>query len=137
MPFSVEAERDYIASLSVRDLLHVAVCQPDMTIVGFQGLSPLPSHSSAFAHVGVIGTFVDLMHRRQGIARQLFTATFAAARGMGYEKIFTYVRADNPDALATYLNQGFRVVGTAKHHAKLNGQSIDEVMIEKLLEGEG
>src|SRR5262245_7153998 len=93
-PFSVEPERDYFANLQSRDLLYVAVRRPDLTIVGFQGLSPLPSYSLAFAHVGVMGTFVDLAHRRQGIARRLFATTFVAARGLGYEKIFTFVRAD-------------------------------------------
>ena len=34
-------------------------------------------------------------------------------------------------ALQTYLNQGFRVVGTAERHAKIDGKYIDEVLIER------
>jgi ribosomal protein S18 acetylase RimI-like enzyme len=81
----------------------------------------------------VIGTYVDLDCRRQGIASRLFDHTFAAARGKGYEKLFAFVRADNPAALATYLRQGFVVIGTAQRHAKIDGRYIDEVMIERAL----
>lgn len=44
------------------------------------------------------------------------------------------MRADNAAALAAYLKQGFRIVGTAFRHAKINGHYVDEILIEKLLE---
>lgn len=83
--------------------------------------------------MGVLGTYVDLAFRRQGVATCLFAATFEAARRKGYEKIFTFVRADNEAGLAVYLKQGFSVVGTAQRHAKVDGAYIDEVMIERFL----
>ena len=39
----------------------------------------------------------------------------------------------NPAALACYLDQGFRIVGTAEGQAKLNGKYVDEVIIERFL----
>jgi len=51
----------------------------------------------------------------------------------GYEKIFAYVRGDNPSALATYQKHGFEIIGTAKKHAKIDGKYIDEILIEKFL----
>jgi ribosomal protein S18 acetylase RimI-like enzyme len=81
----------------------------------------------------VIGTYVSLERRRQGIARALFRATFERAVAKGYEKLFTFVRADNPAALQTYVGQGFRVVGTAARHAKVRGTYVDEIMIERFL----
>jgi len=83
--------------------------------------------------VGVIGTYVDLSLRRQGVAARLFESTFRAASLKGYEKIFTYVRGDNPAALATYLKQGFQIVGRATKQARIKGGYIDEIMIEKFL----
>ncbi len=83
--------------------------------------------------MATVGTYVDVGERRQGIASRLFAATFEAAVGLGYEKIFTYVRGDNPGALKTYLSQGFEVVGTARQQAKVNGRYVDEIIIEKLL----
>src|SRR4026209_887852 len=67
-PFTVEAERAYIAGLAPRDIFHVAVGHADNTIVGFQSMSPFATYTHAVDHVGVIGTYVDLGSRRQGIA---------------------------------------------------------------------
>src|SRR5262249_51383648 len=71
-PFSVEAEHSYIAGLTRRDIFHVAVRGTDQAIVGFQSMSPFATYTHAFDHVGVIGTYVDLGNRRQGIASSSF-----------------------------------------------------------------
>ena len=132
-PYTVEEERDYIAAFPERGVFHVAVRLVDGRVVGLQSVEPFTTGTHAFDHVGVMGTYVDLACHRQGIARRLFAATFEAARRKGYEKIFTYVRADNDAGLATYLGQGFEVVGTARRHAKIRGRYVDEIMIERFL----
>jgi L-amino acid N-acyltransferase YncA len=132
-PFTVEQERAFIERFPRRGVFHVAVSQPDGTVVGFQDVEPFASYTHAFDHVGVIGTYVDLDRRRQGIASCLFDRTLSAARVKGYEKLFSFVRADNPAALATYVRQGFVVIGTAKRHARIDGRYVDEVMIERAL----
>jgi len=132
-PFTVEAEREYINSFPARGIFHVAVRQTDQRIVGFQSMEQFATYTRAFDHVGVVGTYVDLAERRQGIAGQLFAATFEVARQKGYEKIFTFIRADNPAAVATYQRHGFQIIGTARRQAKINGNYVDELMIEKFL----
>jgi L-amino acid N-acyltransferase YncA len=132
-PFSIEGERSYIEGLTSRDIFHVAVRTSDDAIVGFQSMSPFATYTHAFDHVGVIGTYVELGHRRQGIAKSLFPATFEAARRKGYEKIFTYILADNPAALAAYQKHGFRIVGRAERHAKLHGRYADVIIVERWL----
>ena len=76
---------------------------------------------------------MDLSLRRQGIGKQLSQVGFAEAREMGYEKVFTYVRADNHGALNFYRGLGFRVVGTAKRHGKFSGRYVDSVFLERFL----
>ena len=132
-PFTIEAERDYIANFPARGIFHVAIRQDAQKIVGFQSMGPFATYTHAFDHVGVVGTYVDLAERGQGIAGQLFAATFEAARQKGYEKIFTFIRADNLAALATYQRQGFQLLGTAQRQAKINGIYVDELMVEKFL----
>ena len=132
-PFTAEAERSYLARLPDRGIFHVAVRSADGKIVGFQSMEPFSTYTNAFDHVGVLGTYVDLACRRQGVARSLFRATFEAAQRKGFEKILTYIRADNPSALATYSNQGFRIVGTALRQARIRGKYIDEIIVERLL----
>jgi L-amino acid N-acyltransferase YncA len=132
-PFTIEVEREFIRTFPERGTFLVAVDAALERIVGFQNVSPFADFTHAFDHVGVIGTYVDLELRRHGIATQLFAATYEAARQKGYEKYFSYVRADNEAALQTYLRQGFRIVGKAERQAKIDGKYIDEVIIEKLL----
>jgi L-amino acid N-acyltransferase YncA len=132
-PFSVEAERSYLEGLTSRDIFHVAVRTSDGVIVGFQSMSPFATYTHALDHVGIIGTYVDLGNRRQGIARALFPVTFDAARRKGYSKIFTYILADNPVALATYQAHEFRVVGKAERHVNLHGRYVDVIIVERFL----
>ena len=68
--------------------------------------------------------------RRSGVGRALAAASFAAARAAGYEKVFTDLRADNLGSLCYHLSLGFRVVGSARRHARLRGHDIDVVFIE-------
>ena len=136
-PFTLEEEREFIRTFPDRGVFLVAVDTTLKRIVGFQNVSPFGSFTHAFDHVGVVGTYVDLQLRRGGIATRLFEATFDAARRKGYEKFFTYVRADNEAALHAYLSQGFRIVGTAERQTKIDGQYIDEIVIEKLLGASG
>lgn len=133
-PFSIEAERAYIETFPGRGVFLVATSEPDQQVVGFQSMEPFASYTHAFDHVGVLGTYVDLDCRRQGIATRLFHATFEAARRKAYRKIFTYIRADNPAALATYVNHGFTVIGTARDHAWIDGRYLDEIIVERMLE---
>ena len=132
-PFTPEFEREYILNLSDRAIFHIAENQADGQIIGWQSLDAFAAYTHAFDHVGVIGTYVSLAHHRQGIGAQLALATFATAREKGYEKIFSYVRADSPQSLTFYLKLGFRIVGTAQRQAKVNSTYLDEIIIEKFL----
>jgi L-amino acid N-acyltransferase YncA len=131
-PFTVEAERAFIERFPPRGIFHVGEDESGR-LVGFQDVSPFADYTRAFDHVGVIGTFVDLALRRQGIAGRLFRATFDAARAKGYEKFFTFIRADNPAALATYQRQGFEVIGTARRQARTKFGYVDEILVEAFL----
>lgn len=132
-PLSVELEREYIASFPNRGVFHVAERPQDHTILGLQSIEPFATYTHAFDHVGVIGTFVDLSHRREGIGSRLFETTSEAARRERYEKLFTHIRADNLASLAFHRKLGFRVVGTAQRQAKIGKRYIDEVIIERPL----
>ena len=132
-PFSLEAEREFISAFPEAGIFHVAVDKDEQHIAGFQTIEPFASYTRFFDHVGVIGTYVDLNALRQGVASSLFHATFAAMRQKGYEKVFAYVRGDNPTALSAYQKHGFSVVGTAKKHAKINERYVDEIIIERFL----
>jgi L-amino acid N-acyltransferase YncA len=135
-PFCVEDERAYIESLPPRSFIHVAE-SPDVGIVGFQTVHPWSDFvTTAHDHVATMGTYVDAGHRRQGVGGTLARASFAAAFALGYEKIFTDLRADNLPSLAYHLSLGFTVVGTARRHARTAAGDVDVLFIERFLEEE-
>ena len=131
-PFTVEAEREFIASFPRRGVFLVAEDSRDHKAVGFQTLEPFATYTHAFDHVAIIATFVDLSLRRRGVGSRLAKATLEKAKRKAYEKLFTYVRRDNPGALEFYTKLGFRIVGTAHRQAKCGGSYVDEIIIEKL-----
>ncbi|EGU36369.1 acetyltransferase [Vibrio sp. N418] len=131
--FSVDEEKEFIAQFPEKGVFTVAVNAENSEVVGFQNVEPFASYTKAFAHVGIIGTFVGGTSQGQGVSKKLFESTFEVAKQKGYEKLFAYVRSDNERALAAYLKQGFEVVGTAKKHAKVGGVYVDEILIEKFL----
>ena len=132
-PLTVEDEREFIRNFPRSGVFHVAEDSRDHRAVGFQTLEPFATYTHAFDHVAVIATFVDLACRRRGVGGRLSEVTFESARGKGYEKMFTFVRADNPEALRFYLKLGFRVVGTAQRQARIGSNYVDEIIIEKFL----
>jgi L-amino acid N-acyltransferase YncA len=133
-PFTEAEERAYIEALPERSSLHVAEAAGD--ILGFQTVIPWNTFTTReFDHVATMGTYVDERHRRRGVGAALAAATFTAAAQMGYEKIFTDLRADNLDSLGYHVALGFTIVGTARRHARVAGRDIDVIFIERFLEG--
>lgn len=130
-PLTVESHQAYIQTFPEHGVYHVALA--DEQVVGLQTVEPVAHYTTAFDHVGEMGTFVALDLRGRGIAKTLFAATFARAKTKGYEKLIAQVRSDNPVALKTYQAQGFTIIGTAKRHAKIGEHYIDEIFIEKFL----
>jgi L-amino acid N-acyltransferase YncA len=131
-PVTEKTQREFIETLPPRSLLHVAV-EPPGRIVGLQEVLPFCAGTASFDHVGVIGSFVALDRHRRGIGARLFAVTFDAARALGYEKLFAFVRADNEAGLRAYTGQGFRKIGTAAKHCKVDGRYVDEIVIERFL----
>jgi RimJ/RimL family protein N-acetyltransferase len=131
---SDDDERAYIAGLPERAFVHVAeLAGPG--VVGAQGVVPAADFTTRqLDHVASMGTWVDARYRRRGVGRALAGASFAAARALGYEKIFTDIRADNVDSLAFHLELGFRLAGTATRHAKVGTTYHDVWLVERFLE---
>jgi len=132
-PLTEQTQRQFLSDLPERGIFIVAENREDQRLAGFQSLEPFAAYTHAFDHVAVIGTCVDLSLRRRGVGKQLSQVGFAKAREMGYEKLFTYVRADNHGGLNFYGGLGFRVVGTAKRHGKFSGKYVDSVFLERFL----
>ncbi len=134
-PFTVAEERAYIEALPERSFIHVAGTAGS-GVIGFQTVIPWNTFATReFDHVATMGTYVDARQRRRGVGAALAAASFAAALALGYEKVFTDLRADNLDSLGYHLALGFNIVGVARRHARVAGRDIDVIFIERFLKG--
>lgn len=130
---TTDDQRRFIEEFPSRGVFHVAELISSGEVVGMQNVEPFANYTGAFDHVGIIATYVDTPHRHSGVGVRMAETTFAAAREKGFEKLFSYVRADNSDALGFYRKIGFRVVGTAERQARIGDSYVDEVVIERQL----
>jgi len=87
-------------------------------------------------HKGWIwGMFVYPEHRGKGIGKALFAACIEKASLLeGLEKIMLSVTNSAPAALALYQHFGFQAYGTERNAMRWEGQYVDEIFMEKLLE---
>lgn len=132
-PVTADFEREFIKNFPERGLFYTALDEHSKKIIGFQNIEPFAAYTSAFDHVGIIATYVNLSYRRQGVGQHLSEVVFENAGAKGYEKLFTYIRADNAGALAFYSKLGFRIVGTAQKQARIGQKYVDEIIVEKFL----
>jgi ribosomal-protein-alanine N-acetyltransferase len=127
--WTVEQEALYLASLSPREALHVAVYAAQ-GIVGFQSLDLWSQLLSSMAHVGQVGTFLLPEWRGLGVGHQLWSATIAFARGAGYRKLAIQLRASNSVAQTFYRHLGFQECGRLTRQVMIDGVEDDEVLME-------
>jgi RimJ/RimL family protein N-acetyltransferase len=130
--WSVEHERQYLASLSSREAVHVAV-NGDGRVIGLQVLDRWSVVLDSMAHVGQLGTFLLPAWRGQGIGRALWTATSAFARDARYQKLVIQVRAANTSAQAFYHRLGFADCGRLSRQVTIDGRQDDEILMELFL----
>ena len=127
--WTIEEEARYLASLSSREALHVAV-DPAQGIVGFQSLDRWSPLLDSMAHVGQVGTFLLPAWRGRSVGRQLWNTTRSFARDSGYRKLIIQVRGSNTAAQAFYRHLGFQECGRFARQVIIDGIEDDELLME-------
>ncbi len=129
--FTEEYERDFIINFPKTGIFHIAEKYGE--IVGMQNLERFSPYTNYSNHVGILGTYVDLNKRRQGIGKLLSVQIFQKAKLKGYKKFLIYIREDNPNSIRFYEDLGFSMIGTSRKHLKIDDKYINEVFFEKFL----
>lgn len=107
-----------------RSAWHVAE-ETNGEVVGFQWIEPadyLPDDAAEIA------TFARIGKTGLGIGSQLFTATKAAARRLGYSWINANIRADNVGGLAYYQSRGFETYSRKAGVRIAPDQVVDKIL---------
>jgi len=128
---SADEERGFIESLGDREAIFVAFV--DGRIVGIQSLTKFAEWSDSMGHVGNILTLVLKEFRGKGIGKRLSEKTLEFARENGYQKISTYIIADNEMAIKFYESLGFEVVAKWKDQVKIGSEFHDDLIVELFL----
>ena len=108
MPFSVEAEAEFISSMenSIDNIMLLAKC--DDKIVGCASLNRLPRRMK---HRGDFAISVAKEYWNKGIGSQLLNNIIAFAKENNFEIIDLQVRSDNKRAIHLYEKYGFKKIG--------------------------
>lgn len=112
--------------------LPVLVAECDGAVVGFARIRPY-SDRAVYAGVGEHGVYVASAARRLGAGRALLDALAEAAAAVGLHKLTSRIFATNAASIALHRAAGFRVVGTQRRHARLDGTWRDAVLVERLI----
>ena len=132
-PVTVDQERDFIRTFPARGIFLAAVDTSSNRIAGFQNVSPF---AGLHACLRSRRCHRHLRRSRTEAARHRHTALRGDIRSRATEGLreVLHLRARRQrGGTANLSRQGFRIVGIAERHAKIDGRYIDEIVIEKWL----
>ena len=121
MPFSVEAEAEFISSMenSIDNIMLLA--KSDDKIVGCASLNRLPRRMK---HRGDFAISVAKEYWNKGIGSQLLNNIIAFAKENNFEIIDLQVRSDNKSAIHLYEKYGFKKIGEHPAFFKIDDENI-------------
>ena len=122
LPFSIEAEEAFLASLEMSRDGIMLVAKADGKIVGNASLSRMPRRMS---HRGELGVSVLKEFWNRGIGGQMIERLVSFARENAFDIIELQVRSDNFAAIHLYKKFGFKKLATYPGFFKIEGQYID------------
>ena len=121
MPFSVEAEAEFICSMenSTDNIMLLAKC--NNKIVGCASLNRLPRRMK---HRGDFAISVAKDYWNKGIGSKLLENIIAFARENSFEIVDLQVRSGNKSAIHLYEKYGFKKIGEHPAFFRINDGNI-------------
>jgi L-amino acid N-acyltransferase YncA len=130
---SVEERRAWLAA---HDRRHpVMVAEEEGIVRGWASLNPF-NPRPAYRHVVDFSIYVGREARGRGVGSTLMDAVIERARKLGYHKLVLAGFPFNEAGVALYQRAGFREVGVYKEQGVLDGQWVDTVVMELLLDAD-
>ena len=130
MPFSVEAEAEFIANMENSNDDIILLAKYEDKIVGCASLNRLPRR---MRHRGDFAISVVKDYWNKGIGSQLLDNIVAFARENSIEIVDLQVRGDNKSAIHLYEKYGFKKIGEHPAFFKIGDENISfEIMCLEL-----
>lgn len=86
-----------------------------------------------YVGVGEHSVYVDDRYQKQGLGLIALNALITACGERGFWKLVSRIFPENIASLRLHERAGFRVVGTYRQHARLDGEWRDCVIVERLI----
>jgi ribosomal-protein-alanine N-acetyltransferase len=117
--------------------LRVGVFAGDRMVAQLGFYAENPTRHPWVEHVGRFGMMVLKEFWGEGVGRKLLELMETHARTVGITRIEALVRTANDRGLRLYAREGYRIEGTRKRAALIDGEYRDEYFIAKLLDEPG
>ena len=108
----------------------------DGAVLGWAALSRV-STRAVYAGVAEVSVYVHQSSRGQGIGSKLLQALVESSEQTGIWTLQASIFPENVASVSLHQSCGFRVVGTRRRLAKLNGVWRDTVLLERRSETAG
>lgn len=123
---------DILARLGDTIRFPLLVAEEGDVVVGWAGLSVYRPRA-CYAGIAEFSIYLERSARGRGVGRQLLSALIDAARERGYWKLVSRVFPANSGSRALCRSCGFREVGVYEKHARLDGEWLDVIIVERLI----
>lgn len=111
----------------------VIVAEAAGAIVGWGSLNSF-NPRRAYDFVADFSIYVARGWRGKGVGSLLLARLIELARDLGYHKLVLSAFPWNEGGMALYQKFGFRTVGIYREQGKLDGEWVDTIIMEKILE---
>jgi L-amino acid N-acyltransferase YncA len=112
----------------------VLVAQRDGRVVGWASVGPYDDAHEYYSGVGEATLYVDPEARRGGTGGALLSALAEEAGRRGFHKLVGKIFTSNEPSIALVKSCGWREVGVHRRHGRLDGEWIDVLVVERLLD---
>ncbi|MGH2510585.1 MAG: arsinothricin resistance N-acetyltransferase ArsN1 family A [Ktedonobacteraceae bacterium] len=126
-----EERAEWLIARETRHPVLVAVNHAN-TLVGWGSLNPF-NPRPVYAHVADFSIYIARDQRGRGIGSALLSALETRAQALGYHKMVLAALPTNAPGMRLYERHGFQLVGVYHEQGMLDGQWVDVMLMEKIL----
>lgn len=108
------------------------VAEENAALIGMTGIACGKSAKTRHS-AGIWGVYVRPSHRSGGVATALLGHALLWAKHNNITRVELSVTTHNHRALELYKRNGFSIAGTVHDVLRINGQAIDEYLLERML----
>lgn len=110
----------------------VIIIEEDAQIIGWASINPY-SHRCAYKGVGELSIYIKREHRGKGLGQRLLASLEEIGQQNEFYKLVLFTFSFNDLGQGLYRKMGYREVGVFEKQGIMDGEYVDIMIMEKLL----